>query len=90
MLTEIERFVNWLARRNPEARTWRDYAYDLKQFVAVVGDCLPQAVTFHDVDRFVTAQVARALKPSTCPLFASTEEGPRLKVGGQASRPALS
>jgi site-specific recombinase XerD len=65
MLTEIERFVNWLCRRNPEARTWRDYAYDLRQFVAVVGDCPPQDVTFHDIDRFVAAQAARALKPST-------------------------
>ncbi len=25
MLAEIERFVNWLRRRNPEARTWRDW-----------------------------------------------------------------
>lgn len=25
MLTEIEAFVNWLRRRSPQARTWRDY-----------------------------------------------------------------
>ena len=41
MLVEIERFVNWLRRRNPHARTWRDYGYDLKQFVTVVGDRPP-------------------------------------------------
>lgn len=65
MLNEIECFVNWLHRRNSEARTWRDYAYDLKQFVATVGDQAPGAVTFHDVDRFVLQQVTRGLKPCT-------------------------
>ncbi len=65
MLAEIDFFVNWLRRRNPEARTWRDYRGDLAQFAAVVGDCPPEDVTFHDVDRFVQAQAARALKPAT-------------------------
>lgn len=65
MLAEIDSFVNWLRRRNPEARTWRDYRGDLAQFAAVVGDRPPEGVTFHDVDRFVQAQAARALKPAT-------------------------
>ena len=65
MLTEIERFVNWLRRRNPNAHTWRDYRSDLKQFAAVVGDRPPEAVTFHDVDRFVAEQVGRGLQPPT-------------------------
>jgi site-specific recombinase XerD len=65
MLPEIERFVNWVRRRNPNAHTWRDYRADLKQFVAVVGDQPPGAVTFHDVDRFVAQQVARGLQPGT-------------------------
>ncbi len=65
MLAEIQDFVNWLRRRNPEARTWRDYAYDLKQFVAVVGDCAPQALTFRDIDRFVAGQAARGFGPAT-------------------------
>jgi len=65
MLTEIEYFVHWVRRRNPDARTWRDYACDLKQFAAVVGDQSPQAVTFHDVDRFVIDQADRGFKPST-------------------------
>jgi hypothetical protein len=38
MLSQIEDFVNWVRRRNPQARTWRDYSYDLAQFAAVVGD----------------------------------------------------
>ncbi len=65
MLVEIERFVNWLRRRNPEARTWRDYSYDLKQFADVVGDRPPGDITFHDVDRFVMSQAERGFKPAT-------------------------
>jgi site-specific recombinase XerD len=65
MLAEIESFVNWLRRRNPQARTWRDYGYDLRQFAASVGDRAPKTVTFHDVDRFVTAQAARGYQPGT-------------------------
>lgn len=65
MLAEIEQFVNWLHRRNPEARTWRDYRGDLQQFAAITGDRPPSAITFHDVDRFVTDQAARGFKPAT-------------------------
>lgn len=65
MLAEIAAFVNWTHRRNPDARTWRDYGYDLKQFAAIVGDQLPSAITHHDVDRFVSAQAARGFKPAT-------------------------
>ncbi len=65
MLVEIESFVNWVRRRNPTARTWRDYGYDLAQFVAVVGDCPPAALTFHDVDRFVSQQAAQGYQPAT-------------------------
>lgn len=65
MLAEIERFVNWLRRRNPDAPTWRDYSYDLKPVADQVGELPPDAITFHDVDRFVTAQAARGFKPAT-------------------------
>jgi len=65
MLAEIESFVNWLRRRNPQARTWRDYGYDLRQFAASVGDPSPESVTFHDVDRFVTEQAAKGYQPGT-------------------------
>jgi len=65
MLVEIERFLNWQRRRNATARTWRDYGYDLKQFVAVVGDQSPGAIKFQDIDRFVTEQAASGYKPAT-------------------------
>lgn len=65
MIDEITCFVNWLRRRNPQARTWRDYGYDLNQFVAIVGDKPPAAVTLQDIDNFITAQAARGLKPAT-------------------------
>jgi site-specific recombinase XerD len=65
MLNEIEGFVNWVRRRNPHARTWRDYRYDLRQFTTVVGDRPPEAITFHDVDRFVINQADRGFKAAT-------------------------
>ncbi len=65
MVDEITRFVNWMRRRNPQARTWRDYSYDLKQFVAVVGEHPPHEISFKDIDRFIMAQAARGLKPGT-------------------------
>ena len=65
MLAEIERFVNWTRRRSPEARTWKDYGYDLRFFVQVVGDCPLREVTFKDVDHFIAVQSEKGFKPST-------------------------
>ncbi len=65
MVVEINRFVNWLRRRNAAARTWRDYGYDLKQFVEVVSDQPPATITFHDVDRFVMQQAEHGFGPAT-------------------------
>lgn len=65
MLSEIERFVNWVRRRSPEARTWRDYGYDLHFFTQVVGDRPPRDITFQDVDKFVSQQSAQGFKPTT-------------------------
>lgn len=65
MLSEIEQFVNWVRRRSPEARTWRDYSYDLQQFFALVGDQPPGAITFRDIDRFVSQQTGRGFMPTT-------------------------
>ncbi|PKO11546.1 MAG: hypothetical protein CVU39_28695 [Chloroflexi bacterium HGW-Chloroflexi-10] len=65
MLSEIERFVNWVRRRSPEARTWRDYGYDLHFFVQVVGDRPPREVTFREVDKFVGQQSEQGFKPTT-------------------------
>jgi site-specific recombinase XerD len=65
MLSEIAHFVNWVHRRNPEARTWKDYGYDLNQFASTVGDRSPAEVTIQDIDNFVIQQVSRGMKPST-------------------------
>src|SRR6266542_1872828 len=65
MLVEMERFVNWVHRRNPAARTWKDYGYDLHFFREVVGDRSPYEITFRDVDRFVTLQSERGFKATT-------------------------
>ena len=65
MLAEVERFVNWVRRRSPEARTWKDYGYDLRFFVQVVGDRPPGEITFRDIDCFIAAQCAKGFKPST-------------------------
>lgn len=65
MLIEISRFVNWVRRRNPESRTWRDYGYDLKIFVSVVGDRCPSEITFRDVDNFVNYLVSLGRAPAT-------------------------
>jgi site-specific recombinase XerD len=65
MLAEIEEFVNWVRRRNPQARTWRDYSYDLRQFASVVGERSPGAITHRDIDQFVNRQVSLGFKPAT-------------------------
>jgi site-specific recombinase XerD len=65
MLAEIQRFVNWTRRRSPQARTWKDYGYDLRLFASVVGDRPPGEISFHDIDRFIEVQSARGLKGST-------------------------
>jgi site-specific recombinase XerD len=65
MLAEIERFVNWTRRSSPQARTWKDYGYDLRFFASVVGDVPPSEVTFRDIDQFVAVQSEKGFKAST-------------------------
>lgn len=65
MLVEIERFVNWTRRRSPQARTWRDYGYDLRFFMEVVGDRPPKEINFKDIDQFIAEQSAKGFKPTT-------------------------
>ncbi len=65
MLAEIERFVNWVRRRSPEAHTWQDYRCDLHFFLASVGDQPPRAITFQDIDRFILDQSEKGFKPAT-------------------------
>jgi site-specific recombinase XerD len=65
MLSEIERFVNWVRRRSPEAHTWQDYRCDLRFFLETVGDRPPNTITFQDVDRFILAQSEKGFQPAT-------------------------
>jgi site-specific recombinase XerD len=65
MLSEIEQFVNWTRRRSPEARTWKDYGYDLRFFMQTVGDRPPKEITFRDIDHFIAVQSEKGFKPST-------------------------
>jgi site-specific recombinase XerD len=65
MLSEIERFVNWVRRRSPEAHTWRDYRCDLAFFLASVGERPLREVTFRDVDKFIGEQAEQGFKPAT-------------------------
>lgn len=65
MVNEIQSFVNGLRRRNPQARTWKDYRYVLNGFSAAVGDKSPETVTIKDVDNFVGALVEHGLQAST-------------------------
>ncbi|HVN53755.1 MAG TPA: tyrosine-type recombinase/integrase [Anaerolineaceae bacterium] len=65
MLSEIQEFVNWVQRRNPQARTWKDYRYDLAQFATLTGDTPPNSITFRDVDKFISQQAERGFKAAT-------------------------
>jgi site-specific recombinase XerD len=65
MLSEIERFVNWVRRRSPNAHTWQDYRCDLRFFAESVGDRPPAAITFQNVDVFVSQQQEKGFKPAT-------------------------
>ena len=53
MLAEIERFVNWVRRRSPEAHTWQDYRCDLhfslevRRAIARPRSHLPGCGPFH-------------------------------------------
>ncbi len=65
MLAEINRFVNWVRRRSPEAHTWQDYCCDLRFFLETVGDRPPNTITFQDIDRFILAQTEKGFEPTT-------------------------
>ena len=65
MFHEIDRFVNWMRRRNPKADTAKSYRYHLLKFTQVVGDRSPADITLHDVDNFIEFQAERGLKSSS-------------------------
>jgi site-specific recombinase XerD len=65
MIDEINRFVNWIRRRNPNAHTCQDYRCDLQQFLAIVGDRPPAEISYDDIEQFIADQSARGLKAAT-------------------------
>lgn len=65
MLSEIKLFVNWIRQRNPDARTWRDYSYDLHMFIALFGDLALSEITYREIDQFVNHQIRQGFSPST-------------------------
>lgn len=65
MFSEIDRFIKFPRRCNPEARTWRDYGYDLKQFFIVTGHQRLNSITYRDVDHFISNQLFCGFKPTT-------------------------
>ena len=65
MVNEIQSFVNWLHRRNPQARIWKDYRHVLNRFKSIIGDKSPSEVTVKDVDTLVVALVECGLQATT-------------------------
>lgn len=65
MELEIEKFINWVRMRNPQARTWRDYKCDLQLFLNLMKDRKVEDIRFRDVDEFVNYQASKGFKPST-------------------------
>ncbi len=65
MFNEIDRFVNWMRRRNPGADTAKSYRYHLYKFAHIVGDRPPADITLHDIDAFIEFQAERGLKSSS-------------------------
>lgn len=61
MVSEVQQFINWVQLRNPQARTWKDYSYDLKRFEESIGEKPLKEITYRDIDRFIEAQSERGL-----------------------------
>ena len=53
MVSEIKQFINWVHLRNPHARTWKDYTYDLNLFIQVIGDKAVEEITPQHVSDFI-------------------------------------
>ncbi len=65
MLAEVQRFIDWVRMRSPQARTWRDYKSDLILFMQVIKKRNVTAIRPYDLDRFVNFQISKGYKPST-------------------------
>jgi hypothetical protein len=57
MLYQITDFVNRLRRRNPSARTWRDYSFDMHHFARAMGDA-PEFIQIRHLADCIKADLA--------------------------------
>jgi site-specific recombinase XerD len=65
MIAEVQRFIDWVRMRSPQARTWRDYKCDLALFTNTIAGREPETVRPKDVDDFVNLHVSFGYKPTT-------------------------
>jgi site-specific recombinase XerD len=65
MLAEVNRFIDWVRMRSPQARTWRDYKCDLAQFTNAMASREPETIRPKDLDHFVQLQINKGFKPNT-------------------------
>lgn len=65
MVVDIERFIQWVRMRSPQAKTWQDYKCDLALFKTFAGDRGALEIRQRDIDDFVNHQVQKGYKPST-------------------------
>jgi len=65
MQEDIERFIQWIRMKSPQAKTWRDYQCDLKLFNEITGGQMIESIHVRDVDAFINYQVDQGFKPST-------------------------
>jgi integrase/recombinase XerC len=65
MMVEVEKFIDWVRMRSPQARTWRDYKSDLGLFRSVVEKQKVEEIQPKDLDHFVLFQVDKGYKPTT-------------------------
>ena len=65
MMVEVEKFIDWVRMRSPQARTWRDYKSDLGLFRSVVEKQNVEEIQPKDLDHFVMFQVDKGYKPTT-------------------------
>ena len=65
MLAEINHFVNWVRQQNPEARTWKDYKYDLYTLNTFLEGATIFEVSFREIDNYVVSQRNQGFTNST-------------------------
>jgi site-specific recombinase XerD len=61
----LRSFEQYLKRRYRESTTPKHYISDLKIFIGVIGDKVPEKVTAADIDAFIDRQIAAGLSPTT-------------------------